>query len=88
MFLENCPKLEDIIQKNVDYRKQEFEDIKITYTPFIKKTIQVFNLSANFLFQNLSSLFSTLLVDKYMGKPLPNGYTENNVNNYSTSIIG
>lgn len=21
MFLENCPKLEDIIQKNVDYRK-------------------------------------------------------------------
>ena len=55
--------------------------MNITYTPFIKKTIQVFNLSANSTFQTLSSLFSTLLVDKYMGKPLPSGYSEDDVNN-------
>lgn len=49
--------------------------MNITYSPFIKKTIQVFNLSANSTFQTMSSLFSTLLVDKYMSRPLPANYT-------------
>lgn len=52
-----------------------------TYTPFIRKTIQVFNLSSNSTFQTLSSLFDTLIVDKFLGRPLPSGYTEDDLKN-------
>jgi len=53
----------------------------LTYTPFIKKTIQVFNLPSNATLQNLSSLFDTLIVDKFMGRSLPSGYTDDDLMN-------
>ena len=52
-----------------------------TYTPFIRKTIQLFNLSSDSTFQTLSSLFDTLIVDKFMGRPLPTGYTQDDLDN-------
>jgi hypothetical protein len=55
--------------------------MNLTYYPFIKKTIQVFNLSSNATFATLSSLFDTLIVDKFMGRGLPNGYTDNDLMN-------
>lgn len=53
----------------------------MTYTPFIKKTIQVFNLPANSTLQNLSSLFDTLIVDKFMGRKLPSGFSDDDLMN-------
>ena len=53
----------------------------LTYTPFIKKTIQVFNLSSNATLQTISSLFDTLIVDKFLGRPLPSGYTDDDLMN-------
>lgn len=53
----------------------------LTYTPFIKKTIQVFNLSSNATLQTLSSLFDTLIVDKFLGRPLPSGYIDDDLMN-------
>lgn len=55
--------------------------MNITYNSFIKKTIQIFNLSSNSTFQTLSSLFDTLIVDKYLGRPLPSGYTSDDLMN-------
>lgn len=53
----------------------------MTYYPFVKRMIQLFNLSANSTFQTLSSLFDTLIVDKYLGRPLPNGLSAGDLDN-------
>lgn len=55
--------------------------MNITYTPFVRKVIQVFNLSSNATFQTLSSLFDTLAVDKFLGRSLPTGLTEEDYQN-------
>lgn len=81
MMLEYCPKLGDMVQKNIQAHSQEYEEMNLTYSPFVKKTIQLFNLPANSTFQTLSSLFDTLIVDKFMGKPLPNGYSQADLDN-------
>ena len=43
--------------------------------------IQVFNLPTNSSFQTFSSLFDTLIVDKFMGRSLPSGFTEDDLAN-------
>jgi len=44
----------------------------MTYYPFIKRAAKIFNVTeTNLTFQNMSSLFDTLTVDKYLGKTLP-----------------
>jgi hypothetical protein len=55
--------------------------MNLTYYPFIKKVAQLFNLSSNTTFPTLSSLFDTLVVDKYLGKAVPNGMTEADLDN-------
>lgn len=55
--------------------------MNITYTPFVKKIISVFNLTANATFQTLSSLSDTLIVDKYLGRSLPTGFNEDDYMN-------
>ncbi len=45
--------------------------MNVTYTPFIKKLIQRFALPSNATFQTIADLFDTLVVNKYLGKPLP-----------------
>jgi hypothetical protein len=52
-----------------------------TYYPFMKKVKQVFNITTDFTFQNLSSLCDTLTVDRYLGRSLPSGFTEDDYNN-------
>jgi hypothetical protein len=49
--------------------------MNLTYTPFVNKMIQIFNLSSTSTFQTLGSLFDTLVVDKYLGRSIPNGMT-------------
>lgn len=55
--------------------------MNLTYYPFLKKTAEVFNLTGNVTLQTVSSLFDTLIVDKYMGRKLPDGYTEDDLMN-------
>lgn len=49
--------------------------MNLTYFPFIKKMTDIFNLtSVNF--QVLFLLHDALVVDKYLGKPMPPDFTE------------
>jgi len=51
----------------------------MTYYPFIRKVFDLFNLTlttnSSSTFQTISSLFDTLTVDKFMGRPLPSNFT-------------
>lgn len=53
----------------------------LTYTPFIKKTIQVFNLTLKPTLETLNEIFDTLIVDKFLGRALQSGYTEDDLMN-------
>lgn len=55
--------------------------MNLTYTPFQKKIIQTFNLSNTTSFLSLGSLFDTLIVDKFMGRPLPSGFSASDLDN-------
>ncbi len=41
----------------------------------MKRLIQLFNLSSNSTFQTACELYDTLNVDKFMGRPLPDGFS-------------
>jgi hypothetical protein len=46
--------------------------MNITYYPFLKKLSSVFNIPINSMnFSRVSSLYDTLTVDKYLGRPMP-----------------
>lgn len=42
---------------------------------------QLFNMSSNSTFNSISSLFDTLIVDKFMGRPLPEGFSSSDLDN-------
>lgn len=47
------------------------------YTPFLKKMANMFNIQpASMNFSKISSLYDTLTVDKYLGRPLPADLTD------------
>jgi hypothetical protein len=53
--------------------------MNLTYFPFMKKMAQVFNLTLSSMnFSTLSSIYDTLTVDRYLGRPMPEfGFSEN-----------
>lgn len=54
----------------------------ITYTPFLKKIGNAFGLDPNSMnFTKISALYDTLNVDKYLGKALPSGITQEDFKN-------
>jgi hypothetical protein len=59
--------------------------MNMTYYPFIKKAFDIFNLTltanSSSTFATLNSLFDTLVVDRYMGRPLPPNFSEDDYKN-------
>lgn len=53
----------------------------MTYRPFLKKMISMFNLSSNATFQTTNDLYDSLVVDRYLGRPLPSNFTMDDFNN-------
>lgn len=50
--------------------------MNLTYAPFMKKLISLFNLPSNATFQTVSDVYDVLHVDKYLGRPLPANFTQ------------
>jgi hypothetical protein len=49
----------------------------LTYAPFLKKVGQTFGIEPTAMnFSKISSLYDTLTVDRYLGRPLPQNITE------------
>ena len=50
--------------------------MNMTYYPLIKKVISVLNMSENTTIFDIYAIFGNLVVDKYLGRPLPYGLSE------------
>lgn len=49
----------------------------LTYTPFLRRVGQTFGIEPSAMnFSKISSLYDTLTVDKYLGRPMPKNFTE------------
>lgn len=49
----------------------------LTYAPFLKRMGQTFGIEPTSMnFSKISSLYDTLTVDRYLGRPLPQNITE------------
>lgn len=59
-------------------RNLEHEEMNLTYYPFLKKMTQLFfkNQSETISIARSVDLFSTLYVDKYLGRELPETLSE------------
>jgi hypothetical protein len=56
--------------------------MNFTYYPFLKRMANIFNIPTTPMnFSITSSLYDTLTVDKYLGRPLPNNFTEQDYTN-------
>lgn len=54
----------------------------LTYTPFLRKVANIFGLDSNSMnFTKLSALYDTVNVDRYLGKALPSGFSQDDFNN-------
>jgi len=70
-----------MVQKNLQIHSAEYAEMNLTYNAFQKRMAQIFNLSSNLSLLTLSSLFDTLIVDKFMGRSFPNGFSSDDLDN-------
>lgn len=56
--------------------------MNITYTPFFKKLCNIFNIPFDeFNFPKITQLSTNLIIDRYLGKPFPTVFTEEDYQN-------
>lgn len=68
----DCPNFNYEMNKNINYQSDTYKEMNITYYPFLKRMSTVFNISLPTMnFSKTSSLYDTLTVDKYLGRPMP-----------------
>ena len=54
----------------------------LTYTPFLRKVATSFGMdSSSMNFTKLAALYDTVNVDRYLGKSLPSGFSQDDFNN-------
>ncbi len=54
----------------------------LTYTPFLRKVANSFGMDSNSMnFTKLAALYDTVNVDRYLGKILPSGFSQDDFNN-------
>lgn len=55
--------------------------MNVTYTPFIKRVSQIFNLTGNVSFSTIAALTSNIENSLHLGNPLPDGFSDNDLKN-------
>jgi hypothetical protein len=56
--------------------------MNLTYYPFIKRMATMFNFTVdNKSFLSLTRCYDAVSVDMYLGRPLPNGFTNDDYKN-------
>lgn len=77
VIMTDCQNWDKLVQSNVDSQKIIYDEQYLTYLPFLRKIGQIFNIAeASMNFSKISSLYDTLTVDKYLGRPMPTGFTD------------
>ncbi len=77
VVLTDCSNWDEIVQHNVNIQKPGYDEMNATSYPFFKKMSQMFNINLSIMnFSRISSLYDTLTVDKYLGRPLPDDFTD------------
>lgn len=61
---------------NNQYQLEDYKEMNLTYWPLMKKLETAFNVSGGMNFSKTSSIADSLIVDRFLGKPLPPQLTE------------
>jgi len=70
--MTSCTNFDRDLDRNVARQINTYNEMNITYYPFLKRMAQVFNVSQNQMnFQVIQYLYDTLTVDKSLGRPMP-----------------
>ena len=66
-----------LIKRNIDSQKVIYDEMYITYLPFMKKLGNIFNISSDSMnFSKVADIYDTLTVDRFLGRPFPPNITE------------
>jgi hypothetical protein len=81
--LTDCANIKKEQEKNINYQIETYREMNLTYYPFLKRMASVFNISMNNMnFSVLSSIYDTLTVDRFLGRPMPKqNFTEDDYAN-------
>lgn len=75
--MTDCVNWDRLIKRNIDSQKVVYDEMVLTYTPFLRRVGQIFGIDAAAMnFSKISSLYDTLTVDRYLGRPFPKELTE------------
>jgi hypothetical protein len=71
-LLENCPNADIEKERNIRQQLDDYNEMVLIYTPFLKKMASVFKIDTSTMnFTKLTALHDTVTVDRYLGRPLP-----------------
>ena len=82
IMLSDCPNYDMFAERNLQLIEPVFEEMKTTYQPFMKRMSTLFNytLPDNPIYGMLR-IYDAVNVDKHLGRPLPNGFTDDDFQN-------
>lgn len=78
----DCPNYDKIEAKNFASIPEVVEEMNMTYYPFLKRMAAMFNFTIdNKSFLSFTRCFDAASVDMFLGKPLPQGFTDDDYKN-------
>jgi hypothetical protein len=78
VVMTDCVNWDTQVQRNINSQKPIYDEMVLTYTPFLRRIGQTFGIDpAAMNFSKISSLYDTLTVDKYLGRNMPDNFTDN-----------
>lgn len=83
VILKDCNNWDELTDQIKKARLLEYEDMNMTYYPFLKNLTKYFfkNQTQTITIQQSIEVFDTLYVDRYLNKPLPSFISENDFTN-------
>lgn len=69
--MDSCEYQSKEQQKNIELQKDAYDEMNMTYWPFMKRMSNIFNITGNVTLSTLSSLNQDLECDLYQGRALP-----------------
>lgn len=82
-MLANCPNYDLYEKQNFEIIQDIVDEMTVYYYPFMKRMSTMFNFSmvTNATFLSLLRSYDAVTVDKYLGRPMPNGFTDDDYEN-------